>query len=270
MRSDFTQLPSVQETEDILAKEAKRQIPPTKLDLHYPDFSPVISWLKLVGLPTRIFTDQVSWQEAMATGGDLQPQLVKRTLELSNQDTWLHQVEIINTYLGETDEPEKADLILVFGSKDLRRVQHAVDLWKKGLAPMLVMAGGNPNYGLPSQSEAEVFNQEAISLGVPREKIVIESNSITVPDNVRSTLNILDEKKISFNKVIIVISWFAMRRAWVHLMKYRGETIQIYRTCPEPHNPHYIRAAWYLNEDGIKVIFNEFVKMRVAEMMNTA
>ena len=182
----------------------------------------------------------------------------------------LTKAEKINNYLGEKEAPQKADIILVFGSHDIRRVEVAVDYWKQGLAPLLVMTGGSPHYGSRELPEAETFKQEAVRMGVPENAIITEPNSITIPDNVRSTFNVLDEQNIEFTNVIAVVSWFAMRRVWVHLQKYGNGSIRIYRSCPKPHNPLLKPDEWFLHDEGIKVIFNEFVKMRVSQMMNTA
>ena len=63
-----------------------------------------------------------------------------------------------------------------------RRTRHAVDLYKSGHAPKLVLTGG---VGTHPPSEAEVAAQYAIELGVPQECIVLESRSTSTRENAR-------------------------------------------------------------------------------------
>jgi uncharacterized SAM-binding protein YcdF (DUF218 family) len=229
--------------------------------------------LELIKVDTTIFKKEMSWEEVMGGGGLIQDEVVYKTLELSNRGSvqLVELVSEINNYLGEKEEPEESDVILVYGSKDLKRARLAVSLWKEGLAPIIVMAGGKPNYieegGIP---EATIFRDEAIRLGVPETRIIAEINSITVPDNTRSAMNLMDNLNIPYKRIIIVIAWFAMRRAWVHLSKYGPTGIKIYRTCPEVANANLFPNGWVKSEEGIKVIFNEYVKMMTAVSTNTA
>src|SRR5689334_18852718 len=55
------------------------------------------------------------------------------------------------------------------------RVDHAVGLWRRGLAPILVMTGGRGQGD--TTSEAAVERRYAISLGVPSAAIRVEPDS---------------------------------------------------------------------------------------------
>src|SRR5688572_32823621 len=63
------------------------------------------------------------------------------------------------------------------------RVDHAVGLWRRGLAPILVMTGGQgPG---DTTTEAAVERRYAISLGVPPEAIRIEPHSRSTAESLR-------------------------------------------------------------------------------------
>ena len=82
---------------------------------------------------------------------------------------------------GNVDEARRADAIVVLGAAQFNgepstifeaRLQHAVDLWKEGLAPYLVVTGGK----LPADrtTEAATARAWAIAHGVPEEAILGE------------------------------------------------------------------------------------------------
>src|SRR6185503_10119669 len=96
------------------------------------------------------------------------------------------------TAQGEIDEARPADAIVVLGAAQFNgqpggvfeaRLQHAVDLWKQGLAPFLIVTGGK----LPADitTEAATARAWAVANGVPDEAILDE-------DRGRNTLESLD------------------------------------------------------------------------------
>jgi uncharacterized SAM-binding protein YcdF (DUF218 family) len=96
------------------------------------------------------------------------------------------------TAQGGIDEARPADAIVVLGAAQYSgqpsgvfeaRLQHAVDLWKQGLAPYLIVTGGK----LPADitTEAATARAFAIAHGVPRDAILGE-------DHGRDTLESLD------------------------------------------------------------------------------
>lgn len=85
------------------------------------------------------------------------------------------------TAQGGVEEARPADAIVVLGAAQFNgepstifeaRIQHAVDLWKEGLAPYLVVTGGK----LPADrtTEAATARAWAIAHGVPEEAILGE------------------------------------------------------------------------------------------------
>lgn len=93
---------------------------------------------------------------------------------------------------GDRDERRPADAIVVLGAAQFNgtaggvfeaRLQHAVDLWKAGLAPYLVVTGGK----LPADrtTEAATARKWAIDHGVPASAILGENQG-------RNTLESMD------------------------------------------------------------------------------
>ncbi len=105
---------------------------------------------------------------------------------------------------------------LVWGNHDLNTIYHAVELFKQGLAPYLVITcdvDGVTN-GLWTETEADKFARIAIERGVFVEKIATENKSTNTGENYAFTKKILDEKGIVYNKAILVTKPYMERRAY--------------------------------------------------------
>jgi uncharacterized SAM-binding protein YcdF (DUF218 family) len=98
---------------------------------------------------------------------------------------------------GDRDERRPADAIVVLGAAQFNgrpggvfeaRLRHAVDLWKTGLAPYLVVTGGK----LPADTttEAATARAWAIANGVPEEAILAEDRGRTTLESVEAVAGI--------------------------------------------------------------------------------
>jgi hypothetical protein len=274
-RTGHDQLPHGQEILAILAREAKRPVAPGKENLHLAKFDLIIEWLKRLNLPVDFFTQEPSerLEEAIIMPEDVQENLAKATLEKvqSSPGEIVPLLKQITKYLGESDSPCPSDVIFVFGSPGIFRIETAVDLYKKGLAPKLFITGGRPFYKPEAESEAVKFRQFTIDNGVPSEAISIHDNAVSIADNVRGGLNRLDKLGIKHDSIILVTSWFVQRRCWAHMMKYAYESTKLYRVNARS-NPAggLTESDWYKNEKGIKTVAAEFFKLRVSEILNTS
>jgi uncharacterized SAM-binding protein YcdF (DUF218 family) len=109
---------------------------------------------------------------------------------------------------GDVDEARRADAIVVLGAAQFNgqpggifeaRLQHAVDLWKDGLAPYLIVTGGK----LPADitTEAAAARAWAIANGVPDEAILDENrgrNTLESLENVAEVLRTHDLNRVLF------------------------------------------------------------------------
>ena len=86
---------------------------------------------------------------------------------------------------------------------------------------------------------------------------MVERQAITLPDNVRRTLNLLDQKSFKYSSIILVNSPYVQRRGWAHFQKYVDDHIRLIR-INSATQPALQKANWFKSEVGIKVIANEF------------
>jgi hypothetical protein len=272
-RKDSSSLPEIRELEIILDREAKRPITQGKERQHFANFDLVIHWLEILGLPTDGFKKDFNWQDLVLKNRDLPAQVVEKTLkEIAEENTELESVlKKITKYLGEEDIAQTSDVIFVFGSKSLGRIETAVKLWKRQLAPVIFITGGMPIYEKREQSEALIYKEWAMNHKVPESAIIIHPTAISVADNVRGGLNEMDEMGLAYRSLILVTAWFAMRRSWAHMMKYVPIGTKLYRTDSlVTIGGNYDPDSWWKNESGIKVVFNEFAKLRISEILNSS
>lgn len=269
-RKHFSHLPNSRVLHEALKREAKRNI---VTDKNFPEFDLFLSWMREIKINTDFFENSDSWQNLINLGNQLRDLVSQKTVfEVQNGNKTLIKIlESIEEYLSEeTLIPENIDVLFIFGSKDLGRVHKAVaEIYKKHTVKTVLITGGSRYDSLDeSEPEAIMFKREAIKLGIPREKIIIESKSITIADNVRSGLNLLDTLNVEYKNIVTMVSWFAQKRTWSHLKKYTNADIICVNS--DPKLKELTPGEWYKYEFGNNVIFSEFLKMKMAVMINTA
>lgn len=118
-------------------------------------------------------------------------------------------------YLKLGQPLQKTDALLLLGSSDLRVGERAAELYHQGIAPLLLISGGQGRMteGLFEFSEAETFAKIALDAGVPREAIILETHSTNTGENFRFTQQLLSEKNISLSSVTLIQKPYMERRA---------------------------------------------------------
>jgi len=117
------------------------------------------------------------------------------------------------------DHPARpADVIIVLGaavwtgerpSPSLNaRVQHAITLYRQGIAPRLILCGG---VGSHPPSEAEVMRRLAISAGVPADALVLEDRSHSTEESLINAKMLMDAR--GWRTAVIVSDPFHLYRA---------------------------------------------------------
>lgn len=128
--------------------------------------------------------------------------------------------KIIWDYQLMHHELQKADLILVLGSHDVRVAEYAAELYLAGWAPLLVFSGGRGRLTEKWQKpEAEIFAEAAIKKGVPKDKVLIEDKSTNTGENILFTKNLLDSKGLYPKKIILVQKPYMERRSYATFKK---------------------------------------------------
>tara|TARA_A100001015_G_C14867115_1_gene662819 strand:- start:69 stop:641 length:573 start_codon:yes stop_codon:yes gene_type:complete len=145
----------------------------------------------------------------------------------------------------------KADAIVVLGGGIGRRVERAVDLYKKEMASKVFFTGGKRF----DTSEAHLMAKYAVSLGIPSEDQIIETNSQSTADHPKYLKALFQENKIQ--SIIIVTSKFHTKRSFLTFQKALGDTYRIGVVAAEDGVDY---DAWWRNHEMIQKIVIEWQK----------
>ncbi|MFN8481631.1 MAG: YdcF family protein [Anaerolineae bacterium] len=119
---------------------------------------------------------------------------------------------------AEQDETRPADVIIVLGSQvragglpsgSLRaRTQHAIDLYKAGYAPTLLLTGG---LGYYPPAEADVMRTLALDAGVPESALVLDDRATSTQESLETAARIAPSR--GWRTALIVSDPFHMLRS---------------------------------------------------------
>ena len=134
-----------------------------------------------------------------------------------------------------------AGAILVLCSHDERVAERGAQLFLDGWAPWLIFSGGRGaiTEKLWDEPEAERFARIAVSMKVPRERILIEPNSTNTGENIRFTKQLLEEQGIDPHSFIVVQKPYMERRAYATFRKLWPEK-QVVLTSPQVSFADYL------------------------------
>ena len=118
-------------------------------------------------------------------------------------------------------EIKRADCILALGSNDARVAVRAAEIFLAGYAPLIIFSGGvgKLTEKLFKKSEAEVFADVAMKMGVPKDKIFIESNSTNTGENIDFTKKLIEEKVLEADSFVVVQKPYMERRSYATFKK---------------------------------------------------
>ena len=134
-------------------------------------------------------------------------------------ETTLCPARIVWEYLQLKHDPIPADVIVVFGTNDLRVARFAARLYHEGFGRRLVCTGGMAHQGdlLATnwdKTEAEMYADEAVALGVPLDRIMLETRAANTAENVRFTRELLCRHGGHPRNVVLATKPFMQRRVW--------------------------------------------------------
>jgi uncharacterized SAM-binding protein YcdF (DUF218 family) len=142
------------------------------------------------------------------------------------------------------DEARPAAAIVVLGAAQYNgrpspvlkaRLDHALELYKKQMAPAIITTG---SYGAdPNFSEAEVGRKYLVQNGAEVSDIVTEQGSGTTYDSIRAVSGLLKAK--GWNSALVVSDGFHLFRA---KQMFADNGVVVY-TSPAPNSPIEIAAS---------------------------
>ena len=160
-------------------------------------------------------------------------------------------------FWGARDMARPADAIVVLGAAQYAgrpspvlkaRLDHALDLWKKGMAKRLVLTGGKGKGD--TISEAAVGRRYAMRAGVADSAILLENEGRTTSESVASVAEIMTAKNLE--RAILVSDPFHMLRLQILAKRYGVKSVTS-PTRTSPISANRLEALAYILSESVKV-----------------
>ena len=148
---------------------------------------------------------------------------------------------------SNVDEARPADMILVLGAAEYRgrpspvfkaRLDHALDLFRRGLAPRILTTGGAG--GDPQYTEGGVGRAYLVSRGVASEAIVVEPEASSTAESTAAAAEIMH--RMGLDACILVSDGYHIFRA-KRMLRDLGITVY---GSPRPSLPGEGQRYWWL------------------------
>jgi len=158
---------------------------------------------------------------------------------------------------GARDMASPADAIVVLGAAQYAgrpspvlkaRLDHAISLWKRGLAPRLVLTGGK---GVGDTiSEAAVGRRYVIRAGVADSAVLLENEGRTTSASIEAVADIMQEERLK--KAILVSDPFHMLRLQILAQRFGVKSVTS-PTRTSPISANRLEALAYVLSESLKV-----------------
>lgn len=180
---------------------------------------------------------------------------------------WIFLAPLLAENLIVESGLERADAILVLGGSSVyvERAQKAAGLYKKGVAPKILLTddGGRGGWSQPEQKNpkfVELARKILVEQGVPSENIEILEPEVAGTIDEALILRKTWEKQ-KFESVALVTSAYHTRRALRTFEKVFAETgVKIGVEAPPPGVQTPPPFYWWLSLSGWQMVAGEYVK----------
>lgn len=139
------------------------------------------------------------------------------------------KIQDITNYLNcETSLPQKADLLFIAGTRLPEPAQIAIQLYKEGIAPYIVLTGGNNRY--TNENEANQHHALLREANIPEKAIILENRSTNTLENILFARPLIAEK-IALEKIksiLVIAKWMHSRRVLMTLKQHFPAGIRYY------------------------------------------
>lgn len=161
---------------------------------------------------------------------------------------------LIGQYLSPQDTLSQADAIVVV-SGDSDRMKQAINLYKRGYAPKLILSGAAKD-GLTSNALA--MHMEASESGIPDEAVILEEKAYNTYENAVFTKQIA--LKQGFKNLILVTSPYHQRRVYETFRNVFGGSDVKLQNNPSIYSG-WRSDNWWNNKKDLRLTQQEIIKI---------
>ncbi len=130
--------------------------------------------------------------------------------------------------------PRPCSVAIGLGSHDLGVADIAVDLYKRGMAPLLLFTGATSpttRERMP-RGEAVHYQERAMELGVPSAAVLVEPRARNTGENIRFSRELLEKRGIEVSSVLLISKPYEERRAYATACKLWPEVEVVSASTP--------------------------------------
>lgn len=152
----------------------------------------------------------------------------------------------ITAYLdAATPLPAQADLIFVPGTRLPTPALIAADLFKRGIAPYIVVTGGENRY--TGVNEANAHLAILLEQGISPDQVIVENRATNTLENVTFSLPFIQAKVdvTTLHTMLVVAKWMHSRRVLMTLKRHMPHPVRYYAHTYDPEG--ITRENWPLN-----------------------
>lgn len=178
-----------------------------------------------------------------------------------------HYARIIWDYHHMNHAITCADCIFVLGSHDTRVAKRGAELYLKGLAPFILISGGlgKITKSLWKKTEAEKFAEIVCGMGVPEEKVLLETQSTNTGENIIFSRDLILSRGLEVNSIIAVNKPYMERRSYAAIRKL-WDVAEIMVTSPQIEFDEYLEAYTegdITREEIISVMVGDLQRIKI-------
>ncbi|MCM3791205.1 YdcF family protein [Domibacillus indicus] len=153
-------------------------------------------------------------------------------------------------FLVVDEQPTEAEVIITL-SGDTGRLRKAVELYNKGYSSKIMLSNA---------AEPGTTPEEAVTLGVPEQDLLLETEATSTYTNALYTKTLMVEQ--GFDSAIVVSSDYHMRRVkLIFDQVYKNSGIELTYVSSLRND-----EAWYRDKKNIRLTLKEFIKLPAYEL----
>lgn len=169
------------------------------------------------------------------------------------------EIKKITDYIFIESNPQKADLAIVFGTRQNEAIKKVYELYRDGFVRKILVSGGINR--ITKENEAIRISRQLIEQGVRKEDIILEDQSTNSLENVLFSKKVIKEK-VGFEnlkKIIAVVKHYHSRRALMTLKKHFPRNIELIPVAYEIYG--FTKENWFETEIGKEKVMGEWNKI---------
>jgi len=159
------------------------------------------------------------------------------------------------------DAPAKSDYIIVLGGDPNSRPFLAADLYKKGIAPTILVCQGKTDNIIEAglaMTEDQVYTKSMEREGVPSDAIEQLPGAVESTEDEANSLARFLADKSSVSLTIVTSAEHTRRARWVFKKILKNHVTDIRMAAS--HNPWYNETNWWQDDLGATGVAHEYLK----------